>query len=160
MKTIDIAVGSVYGGALAVATALEQDLETAGFSCRRHERSALNVVRDPDSILLVVTSTTGSGDLPEPIQPLLSGLIDTPPNIVGHHFAVIALGDSSYGDTYCGGGRQLREALLDIAATELVPMLSIDSMETDDPVSLGRNWLKSNMQAFRAGAASSVRPAQ
>ena len=153
MKTVEIAVGSVYGGALALATALEHDLEAVGFNCRRHERSALNVVRDPDSILLVVTSTTGSGDLPEPIQPLLSGLIDTPPNIVGHHFAVIALGDSSYGDTYCGGGRQLREALLDIAASELVPMLLIDSMESDDPVSIGKSWLEANLQAFKAAAA-------
>ncbi|WP_416395956.1 flavodoxin domain-containing protein [Allohahella sp. A8] len=152
MKSIQIVAGSVYGAALDVAAALKRLLTEAGFDCTLHERSALNVVRVPESLLLVVSSTTGSGDVPDSLQPLLAGLINEPPMLVGYPFAVVALGDSSYGDTYCGGGRQLQAALLDIAATEIAPMLTIDAMMTSEPVDEAQQWLQSNLAAFRRAA--------
>ncbi|GAA3971543.1 flavodoxin domain-containing protein [Allohahella marinimesophila] len=154
MKSIQIAAGSVYGAALDVAAALQTLLEKAGFECTLHERSALNVVRVPDAMLLIVSSTTGSGDVPDPLQPLLSGLINEPPMLVGYPFAVVALGDSSYGDTYCGGGRQLQAALLDIAATEIAPMLMIDAMMSTDPAEEAQQWLQAHLGSFRQAAAS------
>ena len=152
MKSIQIAAGSVYGAALDVAAAMKSQLTDAGFSCTLHVRSGLDVVREPDSLLLIVSSTTGSGDVPEPLLPLLTGLINEPPMLVEHPFAVVALGDSSYGNSFCGGGRQLQAALLDIAATEVAPMLTIDAMETAEPVAEAQAWLQSHLSAFKSAA--------
>ncbi|VEB54757.1 putative flavoprotein YqcA (clustered with tRNA pseudouridine synthase C) [Salmonella enterica subsp. enterica] len=63
-----------------------------------------------DKVALVVTSTTGQGDLPDSIAPLFHGIKDTlgfQPNL---RYGVIALGDSSY-PNFCNGGKQF-DALL------------------------------------------------
>ena len=46
---------------------------------------------------------------------------------------MIALGDSSYGDTFCGGGLAMDSALEDIGAVRIAEPLQLDAMETVTP---------------------------
>ncbi|MBX2824629.1 MAG: flavodoxin domain-containing protein [Gammaproteobacteria bacterium] len=141
MAAISIIVGSVYGGAKLVAEELQsalQDLQHTVVLLEQPRGSDLQ--SDDIDMLLVCTSTTGAGDLPDDLAPLYADLTDAPPNIVGLKYAVIALGDSSYGDTFCGGGLSLDHALKDIGATPVAEPLKLDAMETVTPEDEAVPW--------------------
>jgi len=63
MAQIDIVVGTVYGAAMLVAETLAARLEQAGHGCRVFEEAELEDL-DASRFLLVITATTGQGDIP------------------------------------------------------------------------------------------------
>ena len=81
----------------------------------------------------MVTSTTGMGELPDNLQPLYYAIRDQLPAWHGLPGGVIGLGDSSYGDTFCGGGEQVRELFGELGVREVLPMLRLDASETVTP---------------------------
>jgi len=142
VANICIVVGTVYGGAKLVAEEVQSALENLDHSVTLLEEArGADLQNDDIDMLLVCTSTTGAGDLPDELVPLYAELTDAPPNIVGLKYAVIALGDSSYDDTYCGGGLSLDRALADIGATQLIEPLQLDAMETVTPEDDAVPWV-------------------
>ncbi len=98
-----------------------------------------------------MTSTTGMGELPDNLMPLYSAIRDTLPAAWrGLPGAVIALGDASYGDTYCGGGEQMRELFAELGVREVQPMLRLDASETVTPEADAEPWLAELLQALKA----------
>jgi len=63
---------------------------------------------------------------------------------------VIALGDSSYGDTFCGAGEQIRELYAELGIREVLPMLRLDASETVTPEVDAEPWLAELATALRA----------
>ncbi|OQX34892.1 MAG: hypothetical protein B0D91_11715 [Oceanospirillales bacterium LUC14_002_19_P2] len=139
MAIIKLLTGSVYGTAEAVATEVQVALEQAGHTVIKAE--GLNaVLRDGADAVLVCTSTTGQGDLPDNLQPLYHELKERFP-LLGHlAYGIIALGDSSYGDTYCGGGRLMDELLMELTAKRIAEPLFIDACETASPETIAVPW--------------------
>lgn len=146
MAAIRILVGSVYGGALMTAKALKPALEEQGHRVTVLESPTLEDITSNDDALLVCTSTTGQGELPAGLLPFYVNLRETLPQQPGRPFGIIVLGDSSYGDTFCGAGDLMEEALLETAASKLGDTLRIDAMEITDPEEMAlpwaRNWAK------------------
>ncbi|WP_020407434.1 flavodoxin domain-containing protein [Hahella ganghwensis] len=142
MKHIVICVGSVYGAALETAKAIRTALQEEGYTAELHDAPTLDSVTQTEGAILVCTSTTGTGDLPDNIAPLYIGLTNDFPNIVGRPFGVITLGDSSYFDTYGGAGDLIFEAFTELAAKPLTPLLKIDAQETADPEEVAVPWAK------------------
>lgn len=140
MSAIDIIVGSVYGSAMAAAESLEEALIAAGHEVELHEEAALADLK-PEHFWLVVTSTTGQGELPADILPLFSELRDNSGPLPQLRYAIAALGDSSY-DHFCGGGQQFNELLQELQAQSVVDMLTVDASETLDPEVPALTWLK------------------
>lgn len=107
MAEIGIFVGTMYGNSLLVAEEAEAILARQGHSATVFEDPELSDWQQyQDKVALVVTSTTGQGDLPDSIAPLFHGIKDTvgfQPNL---RYGVIALGDSSY-PNFCNGGNSL-----------------------------------------------------
>jgi len=142
LQKILLIVGSVFGTAHSVADDVSERLSELGLNVTRNESpEASDLVAEPPDLLLIITSTTGSGDLPEELVPFYTQLQDTPPRIAGLRFTVIVLGDSSYGETFCGGGLALDAALEDIGAQRVAGPLQIDAIETDEPESLALDYL-------------------
>lgn len=151
MKVVIIS-GSVYGTAEEVARHAESLLKAAGLEAWHANRASLQDLQafGPQAIL-AVTSTTGMGELPDNLMPLYSALRDTlPADWRGLPGAVIALGDSSYGDTYCGGGEQMRELFAELGVQEVLPMLRLDASETVTPETDAEPWLAELVQALSA----------
>ncbi|MGE7991223.1 flavodoxin [Pseudomonas sp. NPDC089554] len=148
---VAIISGSVYGTADEVARHAEALLKAAGFEAWHAARATLDDLRGfAPQALLGVTSTTGMGELPDSIMPLYSTIRDTlPAEWRGLPGAVLALGDSSYGDTYCGGGEQLRELFLELGLREVQPMLRLDASETVTPEADAEPWLAEFAAALR-----------
>lgn len=140
---VAIVSGSVYGSAEEVARHAQQIIKDAGHEVLFNPRATLADLQAfaPDAFL-AVTSTTGLGELPDNILPLYSQIRDVLPAAWrGLPGGVIALGDASYGDTFCGGGEQLRELFVELGINEVQQMLRLDASETVTPESDAEPWL-------------------
>ena len=148
---VAILSGSVYGTAEEVARHAEKILKEAGFDAWHNARASLADVQAfaPDAFL-AVTSTTGMGELPDNLQALYSNIRDQLPAAWrGLPGAVIGLGDASYGDTFCGGGEQMRELFAELGVREVLPMLRLDASESVTPESDAEPWLAELVAALR-----------
>lgn len=135
--------GSVYGAAQEVALHATELLKAQGFEAWHALGATLEQIQAfaPEA-LLVVTSTTGMGELPDNLQPLYHSIRDQCPNWRGLPGAVLAMGDSSYGDTFCGAGEQVHELLFaELGMREVLPMLRLDASETVTPDVDAEPWL-------------------
>ncbi|MBX8487061.1 flavodoxin [Pseudomonas cichorii] len=140
---VAIISGSVYGSAEEVARHAGAILRDAGHEPLYNSRITLAELQafEPQA-LLVVTSTTGMGELPDNLLPLYSQLRDVLPAFLrGLPAGVIGLGDASYGDTFCGGGEQIRELFTELGAVEVQEMLRLDASESVTPESDAEPWL-------------------
>lgn len=141
MAKIAVIVGSVYGAAQYVAEQAQPLLNELGHDVALYDNPKLDeVLAFTADIWLVISSTTGQGDIPDNALGFFIDVKNRFPLLTGKQFAVIALGDSSY-DTFCGAGEQFRELLLEIQGTEHTPMLRIDACETLEPESIALPWL-------------------
>ncbi|TWR88066.1 flavodoxin [Pseudomonas saxonica] len=147
---VAILCGSVYGTAEEVARNAKQLLTAAKCEVLLNTRATLADVQAfaPDAFL-AVTSTTGMGELPDNLMPLYCAIRDVLPAAWrGLPGAVIALGDESYGDTFCGGGEQMRELFAELGLREVQPMLRLDSSVTVTPESDSEPWVEEFIRAL------------
>ena len=147
MANIKCFIGTVYGGAEALAEQLKPIAEK-----QNHDLSLFNpgTVADfiESDVILVITSTTGQGDIPYELESLYLALESELPTMQNKPFAVIAMGDSSYGDTFCGAGKKFRELLLSLQGSEAVTMLKIDATENYDPAPVALPWFNTFLTAL------------
>lgn len=145
--------GSVFGTADLVADEAAILCRDGGFNVTRIKPASVEALlaAQPKAIL-VCTSTTGMGELPDTFMPFYLELQNRFPLFTGVPFGVIALGDSAYGDTFCQGGEQMRELLLELQGREVLPMLRLDASETVSPEVDARPWLEQWVDAVRAAS--------
>ncbi|WP_395344547.1 flavodoxin [Ningiella sp. W23] len=144
MRSVSIFAGSVYGNAQHVAEEVQTMLEAEGASCEVFTDPSVDDFKEAESVL-VITSTTGQGDIPPNLEFFHSELRDTFPLMDGKPFAVVALGDSSYGDSYCGGGRQFFELLNELQGKSVSELFEVDAMETLAPEEEVVPWVKTQL---------------
>ena len=143
MTAITLLVGSVYGGALLTARKIREQLAEHGHSVRVSETPVLTDITSDNNPLLVCTSTTGQGELPPNLLPFYLELRDQMPMQPGRPFGIIVLGDSSYGDTFCGAAELIEEAFLEVGAKKVGATLRIDALETTEPETMAVPWAES-----------------
>ncbi|MBT0585018.1 flavodoxin [Alteromonas oceanisediminis] len=141
MKKLSIFAGSVYGNAQHVAEEVQQALSDDGIDSSVHSDPSVDDFKEAEAVL-VITSTTGQGDVPPNLEFFYAELRDQFPLMNGKPYAVAALGDSSYGDTYCGGGKQFAELLAELQGQPVADMLEIDAIETLEPETDVVAWVK------------------
>ena len=140
MAEVGIFVGTMYGNSLLVAEEAETILSGLGHQAKVFEDP---MVSDWESYtgkyVLVVTSTTGQGDLPDSIVPLCNDLQDMyQPHL---RYGIIALGDSTYAN-FCGGGKRVDALLQEQGAQRIGDMLMIDASEDPEPESISNPWVE------------------
>jgi MioC protein len=81
----------------------------------------------PGGLFLVCTSTYGQGDVPDNAKQLYESLIATRPDLASIQYGVIALGDRTYGDTFCNGGRRFDAILAELGARRIGDILFHDA---------------------------------
>ncbi|NWB98843.1 flavodoxin [Pseudomonas gingeri] len=148
---VAILSGSVYGTAEEVARHAEKVLREAGFEAWHNSRATLaDVQAFAPQAFLAVTATTGMGELPDNLQPLYNAIRDQLPAAWrGLPGGVIGLGDSSYGDTFCGGGELIRELFAELGVREVQDMLRLDASESVTPETDAEPWLAEFISALR-----------
>jgi MioC protein len=114
-------------------------------------------VFDEDALYLICTSTYGSGDVPDNARALYESL-DARPKFLGHvRYGVIALGDRTYAQTFCFGGKKFDERLQGLGAQRIGEVWCHDASAGTMPEELGtawcREWLKEAIAATQRVAA-------
>jgi flavodoxin len=142
MAQVGIFVGTVYGNSLLVAEEAETILSEQGHEVKLFEEGTLEAWQFyRQHYALVITSTTGQGDLPDSIAPLFHAIRDQ----VGYQpelrYGLIALGDSSY-DNFCDAGRAFDALLQEQGATRVGEVLEIDAMEQPEPEVVSCPWVE------------------
>ena len=124
-----VAYASQTGNAEELATQTAHSLQLAGVAvrlCALADVTTDDLQRSEHALFLV--STYGEGDAPDNAAAFVQHLMtraagDVP--LAQLHYAVLALGDSSYGQ-YCGFGRALDNWLASQSAARLVERIEVD----------------------------------
>ena len=141
MATISIFVGSVYGGAERLSDDVIEAIEQSGHQAKLISSPTIDDIKSA-SYILVITSTTGQGDIPDNLESFYAQLNSQLPMITGKPYGIIAMGDRSYGDTFCGAGRSFDELFRDLRAKPIGHRLEIDACEDFEPWPVTEPWLK------------------
>ncbi len=131
-----VAHASQTGTATRLAEATARVLAADGLAA---DVAALGAL-DPERLatyreILVIASTTGEGDVPDPARGFVKRLAQS--SLTGVSFAMLALGDRSYA-RYCGGAETLSAAMRAAGATETMAMVRADG----DPAATWSEWMR------------------
>jgi MioC protein len=141
MALVKFLVGSTYGNAEQAADDAAQLLLVAGHTAKVIRNATLNdVVEDENAIIIFCTATIGQGDIPDNLLNCYEALHDASPYLANRQYGIIALGDSSY-EEFAGAGYQIQELMYDLQAKPILPMLTIDAIETPDPEEVVAQWI-------------------
>lgn len=126
-QQILIAHGGETGNSQSLAEKLASQARESGIHIELQDLAQLRLRQlGKKSHLLLICSTHGDGDPPEPIQPFYDALMDdSAPRLETLQFSVLALGDSTY-EHFCVTGQQLDQRLETLGAQRLHPRQDCD----------------------------------
>lgn len=132
MSQLGIFVGSVYGNAQHVAEEVASMFAGKGITTQVFTDPNIDDIKKASN-LLFISSTTGQGDIPPNLEFFVQDLRGDSSLIAQKPFAVAGLGDSSYGESYCGAGRQIFKLLIELQGKPMSELLEVDACETLEP---------------------------
>ncbi|CUX96527.1 flavodoxin [Candidatus Doolittlea endobia] len=141
MAQISIFVGTVYGNALQIAEAVKSVLTEQGHQVILFQDGDFQWKAHAERVILIITSTTGKGRLPDNIVPLFQKMKDKLLYQPALHYGIIALGDSSY-NTFCNAGHVFDLLLQEQGATRVGALLEIDAIERPEPKTFACQWAR------------------
>ncbi len=142
MAELRILVGTMTGTAEAVAKDMEQVLVKGGHSCEIVLMDGRDAsVFAKGGAYLICSSTYGSGDVPDNAQRLFSSLEEVRPDLREIVYGVIALGDRTYGDTFCQGGLRFDKLLSELGAQRAGDVLLHDASAGTMAEDVASEWI-------------------
>lgn len=139
--SLTILVGTMTGTAEMVAQEVQQALESSGHEVDLRMMDGLDAGAFADGgNFLVCTSTYGFGNVPDNAQDLLDSLESDRPDLSTVVYGVIALGDRTYVDTFCHGGRRFDQILSDLGARRVGEMMEHDAGSEFLPEEVAPEW--------------------
>jgi MioC protein len=140
--SLTILVGTMTGTAEMVAQEVQTVLEAAGHAVTIRMMDDLDAgVFQPGGTFLVCTSTYGQGDVPDNAQEFFAGLERERPDLSAVSYGLIALGDTTYKDTFCEGGVRFDNLLTELGARRVGEMLKHDASSGTLPEEVAAQWI-------------------
>lgn len=144
-KSLKILVGTMTGTAELVAEEVSDVLAEAGWKVEMLLMDDLGPeVFEAGGVYLICSSTYGQGDVPDNGQNFLEALKAEKPDLSGVRYGVIALGDMTYAQTFCFGGKTFDKELAALGATRIgAPMLhnaSDGTLPEDEAGAWAQDW--------------------
>jgi MioC protein len=130
------------GTAEMVAQEVQTALEGAGHGAEIHMMDCLDASAfSGEGPYLICTSTYGQGDVPDNAQALFNSLESERPDLSGVTYGVIALGDRTYKDSFCQGGKRFDELLTQLGARRAGDILQHDASSGTLPEEVAAQWI-------------------
>ncbi len=140
---LTILVGTMTGTAQLVAQELELRLDDGDTRVRTVLMDNQDAsVLAPGGLFLVCSSTYGQGDVPDNARQLYESLLARRPDLSNVHYGVIALGDRTYADTFCNGGRRFDAILRELGAQRIGEVLLHDASAGTMPEEVAAEWVE------------------
>jgi MioC protein len=147
---LTLLVGTMTGTAQSVAQELELRLDDGEI------RPVLKLMDGLDAsvfaeggLFLVCTSTYGQGDVPDNAKGLFDSLATTRPDLSAVRYGLIALGDRTYADTFCFGGKRFDTLLTELGARRIGEPLFHDASKGTMPEEVAGEWIGGWMEQVR-----------
>ncbi|MFA6310912.1 MAG: flavodoxin domain-containing protein [Sterolibacterium sp.] len=143
---LTLLVGTMTGTAELVAeeiqTVLEADGHTAVIKLMDGLDAGVFQADGPsDGAYLIVTSTYGQGDVPDNTRALMDSLARNRPDLSKVRYGIFALGDRTYTETFCLGGKQFDAMLRDLGARRIGEILMHDASAGTMPEEVALEWI-------------------
>ena len=140
---LNILVGTMTGIAQLVAQEIELRLDGEGMVVHTLEMDELDpTVFDRQGIFLICTSTYGQGDVPDNAKDLYEALCSRRPDLSRVRYGVFALGDRTYGETFCFGGKRFDEILGQLGAQRIGEVFMHDASAGILPEDEAAEWIE------------------
>jgi MioC protein len=148
---LTILVGTMTGNAQLVAQELELLLDDGDTTVHTRLMDGLDAtVFNSGGLFLICTSTYGQGDVPDNARALYESLQARRPDLSGVGYGVIALGDRTYKDTFCNGGRRFDAILAELGARRVGEVLFHDASSGVLAEEAATEWVGPWAEAARA----------
>ena len=143
--------GTQTGNAEALSIDMASVLEEANHKVELYDMADLY----PERLLeypriMVCTSTWGEGDLPNNALDLFEALAEVSPDLHGHCYGVIALGDRDHQPHYCAGGHRFDQLLETLGAQRIKAVLEIDAGPTTQDYEQAARWILDCVEQMHA----------
>ena len=140
---LSILVGTQTGVAQLVAQEIELRLDGEGF------RISTLLMDDIDAsvfanggLFLICTSTYGQGDVPDGAKPFYEELQQKRPDLSDVRYGLIGLGDRTYADTFCFGGKKFDRLLAELGAGRIGDVMLHDASAGTLPEDEAAEWIE------------------
>jgi MioC protein len=145
MAKILILVGTESGNAQMVADAVRDPLVEAGHEVAITDKAAGTGDFAGQDVLLICSSTHGNGDIPTNILSLHDALDREGADLSPWRYGVIALGDQTYADTFCFGGKRMDALFEKLGARRIGARLEVDAstqpLPDEEALVWARDWV-------------------
>ena len=154
---LTILVGTMTGTAQLVAQELELTLDDGDTRIAVLPMDGLDPsVFSSGGLFLICSSTYGQGDVPDNAKALYESLQSARPDLARVRYGVIALGDRTYAETFCNGGRRFDAVLTELGAKRIGEIMlhdaSAGTMPEEVAVEWAREWIALCRQQLRQAA--------
>jgi len=147
---LTILVGTMTGTAESVAQTLELVLDDGETTVTVKPMDGLDAgVFSSGKLFLICTSTYGQGDVPDNAKQLYESLQTARPDLAEIQYGVIALGDRTYADTFCNGGKRFDAVLAELGARRIGDVLCHDASAGTMPEEVAEAWIGAWIAAAR-----------
>jgi len=148
---ITILVGTMTGTAHLVAQELELGIDDGETRAQARLMDNLDAaVFEAGGLFLICTSTYGQGDVPDNAKQLYESLQNARPDLTQIRYGMIALGDRTYAETFCNGGRRFDRILTELGATRIGEVLLHDASAGTMPEEVAAEWIDGWIALCRA----------
>jgi MioC protein len=138
---LTILIGTMTGTAQSVAQELELRLDDGDTRARAVLMDGEDAsILASGGLFLICTSTYGQGDVPDNAKQLYESLQSERPDLSNVRYGVIALGDRTYADTFCNGGRRFDATLSELGAERIGEILLHDASAGTMPEEVAAEW--------------------
>lgn len=108
----------------------------------------------PGNLYLICSSTYGQGDVPDNARDFYESLGATRPDLSGVHYGVIALGDRTYLQTFCFGGKKFDALFSDLGAQRIGEVCLHDASAGTMPEEVCVEWAQQWIEQARSELAA------
>ncbi len=151
-QRLTILVGTMTGTAQLVADEVADAVKARGIAAVVVAMDGLDAaIFAGDDAFLVCTSTYGQGDVPDNAQALFADLERAKPDLARLRYGVIGLGDRTYAQTFCFGGKRFDALLQSLGARRIGEPMLHDASAGTIPEEVAVEWIGGWIDRFNAG---------